>query len=446
MMGPPAPQDLMMQVDPAEAERRRLMMQQSGMQPPQQPQLQPPAPPQQPMPPDATLGQVNQVANGPSNIEQIFQQAQQLAARAYAPALRQPKGGEQKGLAWHLGNAASFGMMGLAEHDYNAKYNQIVEHDNQAIKLHAAKEAFDLTKEAAGIGQMGLKQQLAMANFQARLAGLNLQQQRFELDKLRAEMGLEEATSSPMPTAEQADTAEKLYGKKWTPNPLLGGSKGKWTDKGAGSYAAPGSPAAAALGGETMTPGALVEERAQKKNTAAAQGQREKVRATQTDEVLSNIGQVRSFLNDPEFEKATSLLPSAGGSGIAGIAKRQVAGPAYMALGSVKGDPRAAFLQSANRTIIPMVRVDAMGTKGMRINLAEISLLGDQLKKLGEGKMTQEEAKAFRARANNWLDTIEKRVKVAPQEEGAGATSTPSTTPSAPSGITPGGVKYRVIP
>jgi hypothetical protein len=275
MMGPPVPSNFMQQVDPAEEEKRRLIMQLTGMQqqqqqpqPQPQPQLQPPAPPPQPIAPDATLGQVNQVANGPSNIEQIFQQAQELAARAYAPALRQPKGGEQKGLAWHLGNAASFGMMGLAEHDYNAKYNQIVEHDNQAIRLHAAKEAFDLTKEAAGIGQMGLKQQLAMANFQARLAGLNLQQQRFELDKLRASMGIEEAGSSPMPTAEQADTARQLYGQEWTPDPRLGGGKGHYgpVKRTSPGYNPPaeGTPLAGALGGgEKKTPDQLLQERRQ---------------------------------------------------------------------------------------------------------------------------------------------------------------------------------------
>jgi len=159
------------------------------------------------------------------------------------------------------------------------------------------------------------------------------------------------------------------------------------------------------------------------------------------NEVGQNIVRVERFITDPQFDKAiASALPSGGGdTSIAGY-------PIGGALGNLKaranatplvgqfaakagaGDPDVKFLQSATREIIPLVRTDALGTAGLRINIPEITLLGDDLKRLASGNMTAEEAGKTKARLVDFLGQVKAQLaaSAAPRALTPSATSPPT--------------------
>lgn len=123
-------------------------------------------------------------------------------------------------------------------------------------------------------------------------------------------------------------------------------------------------------------------------------------------ETRKNIEAIRQYLNNPKFDSAVkSALPSTGGM-MGGVAAR--ASAATGGFGSIRsGDPDAAYLDQARSIIINQVRADALGTKGLRINLAELGLLGNRSQELANLNMTAPQALAWKKQYLGKLDQIE---------------------------------------
>src|SRR5262249_32542810 len=105
----------------------------------------------------------------------------------------------------------------------------------------------------------------------------------------------------------------------------------------------------------------------------------------------------------------------------------------------------------------------AAGSKGLRINIPEIELIGKDWKRLAAGKMNREEAAAFKRTFIKVYNQVVTGLggQAVPDESTESQTKTPANTPagtvtssSVPggggglpkSGTTSGGIQYRVLP
>jgi hypothetical protein len=218
---------------------------------------------------------------------------------------------------------------------------------------------------------------------------------------------------------------------------------------------------AAALGGggggapDTGRPGELPQDVARRK-AAAAKGLEKTTTedAAAAAETMRNMKLVESWLKDPMFDQAVKDMP--GGSALSASAG-SVIGPARAYLARKGGSPGATYLGTANTNVMPALRAMEAGAKNMRI---AGQVLGDfgvkkQMTQLQNYRMSQPEAQQFKK-------TLLDRFKQIRQQLGTGdatpdsttdtATSTtpPSTVgaptqPTGATGVTPGGVRFRVI-
>lgn len=183
--------------------------------------------------------------------------------------------------------------------------------------------------------------------------------------------------------------------------------------------------------------------------------------ATSAQEVSQNLDALERYYADPQFDTAIqaalpsskSILAPSGQGLLAGTIGRGKAianqGAGYFK--SATDDPNIQYLLSGTRNIIPLIRADAMGTKGMRINLAELNLMGEQAKRLSKMGMTAEEAGAYRDRLLNFVSQTRAQLAREAQKYGVPLPGDPQSglgpTPSQPgSTIAPGSISETAPP
>jgi len=201
------------------------------------------------------------------------------------------------------------------------------------------------------------------------------------------------------------------------------------------------------------------------KRAEAAQGEVETARQMNLNEVQTQGSSIVDWLNAPDFDRAiNNVLPSKETVGQTGGAA-QYFNPWVMKARGAVGDKQTIqdvqYIKSGLKNIVPAIRSMAAGSKGMRINIPEIELLGQQWKRLAAGQMNREEAAAFKKTFIKVYNQVVTGLggKAVGQESETSTTSTPSGTPattppsSVPtaggglptSGTTRGGVTWRQV-
>jgi len=439
-----------------------------------------------PTQPPPTLGQTNQ-AMQPSEIQQRFNQYLELTQAANAAAKRDYLPESTKpGL---LANILSFGMMGLADHDYRQAYNAAIDKHNSGVNALAAKQALDMTtqdmKSAHGdlgtqIQLMRLKMQMDQNDIGNLYRGLN-----YNINRQR----LEHADLVPPPKTPEERAAHWDVGEKWIADPnhpnfgrwtKVTGGDGAPSDTGDGGTGGPvipirppdpNSPLGKRLGtqpaptGGAPTGGApptgenlTTEQLNKRKAEEAAHAEVEKTRLMNLNEVETNGTAIINWLQAPDFNRAIGNVLQSKETSAATAGTAQYVNPWLMKARGAVGDKQTIqdvqYLKSGLKNIIPAIRALATGAKGMRINIPEIDLLGQQWKRLAAGQMNREEAAAFKRTFIKVYNQVTTGLggKPVPEESETSTTPTPtSTTPAAggaglpTSGTTRGGIQWRQV-
>src|SRR5262245_9361681 len=463
---------------------------------------QPPVAAPDPTQPPSTLGQTNQ-AMQPSEVRQRFNDYLQLTQAANAAAQRDYLPESSKpGL---LANLLTFGMAGAMDADYRRAYNAAIDRHNSGLNALAAKQALDMTTQDMKSAHGDIGTQIALMRLQ-------MQRDQNEINNVLKEYGLDlrtrtfergnlvEGPKTPEERAAHADIHEK-----WIPDPTYP-NRGRWTYMGpnwpgggqtdAGTAGgrgggdgnvvpirprppAPGSPLGNELGVKPSGGGAAggaaapptrpeemtTEQLNAQKRAEAAQGEVETARQMNLNEVQTQGSSIVDWLNAPDFDRAiNNVLPSKETVGQTGGAA-QYFNPWVMKARGAVGDKQTIqdvqYIKSGLKNIVPAIRSMAAGSKGMRINIPEIELLGQQWKRLAAGQMNREEAAAFKKTFIKVYNQVVTGLggKAVGQESETSTTSTPSGTPattppsSVPtaggglptSGTTRGGVTWRQV-
>jgi len=428
---------------------------------------------------------------------QLTQAANAAGKRDYLPESTKP------GL---LANLLTFGMAGAMDADYRRAYNAAIDRHNSGLNTLAAKQALDMTTQdmKSAHGDIGTQIQLLRLRMQMDQNEIGNLYRDANLGIRRAEFQRGELVPPPKTPEERA--AHWDVGEKWIADPdhpnfgrwtkVTGGggtpSGGATGGGGAGNVVpirprppAPDSPLGKELGtkpaptagapdgggaaaptGEDLTTAQLEARKAQQ----AAKGEVEKTRLMNLNEVETNGRGILNWLQAPDFNRAIgNVLPSKETSAATAGAAQYV-NPWVMkgrgALGDQQTIDDVQYIKSGLKNIIPAIRALATGAKGMRINIPEIELLGEQWKRLAAGRMNREEAAAFKTTFIKVYNQVVTGLGGKPvgQESETSRTPTsttppstggpPTTTPPAPagggaglptSGTTRGGVTWRQV-
>jgi hypothetical protein len=474
------------------------------------PQPPPQDPTQEPAPtPQTPLGTVTQAGMSPSEIQQRFNEYLKLTQAANATAKRDYLPEDTKpGI---LANVLTFGMAGAMDADYRRSYNAAIDAHNSKLNATAAHQALEMTNQdmRSAHGDLGqqinllrLKMQMDQNEFNNLIKGLGLklnlgryglQQQQFERGGLH-----------PPPKTPEERAALYDQGYVWQESPDYpglgtyvrpGGAGGGGTAGGGGGGAPggtvrpvdPNSPLGKELPGLAKkptgqpgqptapggpTPPLTTAQLNEQKAAQAAKAEADKVRTLSLNEVQTSGDSIVKWLQDPQFNRAiNNVLPSKETTAATGGLARY-GNPWVMSAKGWLGDKQTMddvqYLKSASGNIIKAIRSLSSGSKGLRINIPEIELLGQQWKRLASGQMNREEAAAFKRTFVKVYNQVVTGLggKAATEESETSKTNTPtstlppsSTTPStttppstagSPGGLpgtgtTRGGVQWRVV-
>jgi len=454
-----------------------------------------------PDPSQQPLGAVTQDAGlSPSEIKQRFNQYLQLTQAANAAGHRDYLPEDTKpGI---LANILTFGMAGAADADYRRAYNAAIDRHNSGLNVLAAKQALDMTNQDMRSAHGDLGQQINLLRLKMAMdqnefnnlikgLGINLRLKTYERGEL-----------VPPPKTPEERAAHWDVGEKWIADPDHP-NFGRWTKVGGDGGAAappargaqpnvamkppaPGSPlgnemgvkpsgaggaggTAGGGGGGTTDSGAdlTTEQLNARKAADAARAEAAKANALQLNEVQNSGAGIIKWLQAPDYNRAiNNVLPSKETSRqTAGVA--QAANPWVMSLRGAVGDQQTqddvAYIKNGLTKIVPAIKSLAAGSKGLRINIPEIELIGKDWKRLAAGKMNREEAAAFKRTFIKVYNQVVTGLggQAVPDESSESQTKTPANTPagtvtssSVPggggglpkSGTTSGGIQYRVLP
>src|SRR5262249_20187311 len=269
----------------------------------------------------------------PSDIRQRFNQYLELTQAANAAGHRDYLPEDTKpGI---LANILTFGMAGAADADYRRAYNAAIDRHNSGLNTLPAKQALDMTDQ-------DIKSQHGDLGTYIRLLGLQMQKDRFDLDKMYKDLNYNlqrdrynRGELVPPPKTPEERAAHWDVGEKWIADPdhpnfgrwtRVSGGGGTPSDPGGGGGPvvpirppAPDSPLGKRLGtqppptggapsggggapptGEDLT----TEELNRRKAAQAAQGEVEKTRLMNLNEVETNGGSILTWLQAPDFDRA----------------------------------------------------------------------------------------------------------------------------------------------
>jgi hypothetical protein len=298
--------------------------------------------PQQVPMPQGTLGQVvdQSQQQGPppdaGGAMSDYAEAIQAAQRVYAPAMRQPLPPESAPGA--LANILSFGMMGLAHHDYAAAYNAKVEQQNALVRAKIADTAIDLVQKKQEIAALGGKQNMAMLGLQMRLLGLENQAQATQLAEAHRQWQRDRGNTMPPVLSQEGQAGLDELGLGQEPQPGMGG-RVRLVPRPGGGWAAPGagSPMAQALGGDQAAPqsgggfAGLAERQAARKRQEEAAALEQKPLEAEDRKQISSMLRMRQLT-----QRALSEFSPAERAKFVGLANQPLNRIAQL----VKGDPR----------------------------------------------------------------------------------------------------------
>jgi len=445
--------------------------------------------------PPATLGDTGDRLQ-PSDIRQRFNQYLELTQAANAAGHRDYLPEDTKpGI---LANILTFGMAGAADADYRRAYNAAIDRHNSGLNTLAAKQALDMTDQ-------DIKSQHGDLGTYIRLLGLQMQKDRFDLDKMYKDLNYNlqrdrynRGELVPPPKTPEERAAHWDIGEKWIADPDHP-NFGRWTKvDGSGGAAAPpprggaepnvamkpptpdsplgkemnvnlpAAPGSAGAGGAGGAGQDLTTEQLNARKAAdAARAEAAKANALQLNEVQNSGTGIIKWLQAPDYNRSiNNVLPSKETSRqTAGVA--QAANPWVMAVRGAVGDQQTlddvAYIKTGLKNIVPAIRSLAAGAKGLRINIPELDLMGRDWKRLAAGKMNREEAAAFKRTFIKVYNQVVTGLggQAVPDESTESQTKTPANTPagtvtssSVPgqtgglpqSGTTSRGHTWRVLP
>lgn len=425
---------------------------------------------QQPLVPGGggqTLGTAQAMGQPANDLLQAYMQALQTTTAMVEPAMRRPIPPQPgPSLAATLGTFGIANLKHMADEATRREQNYVNDQQNRVLQMKAADLAMQAVNSQARSAAIAGQQTMAQARMAIDMAKLGIDMNRAKWDEVLNQHRQIVNETFPAPTSIDQARQYRAQGlgplrsvpNRWgrpeqdTGGPILPRSPtGGYRDL--GEPPAPGSPAATTLGdvggggGGTrpadMREGELPEEYAARKDAEdKARAAAAQQKTTANLEIDRNARLVESWLQNPKTDQAfaATLLPAFASS---------VAGPLYMRIQRKKGETgAAAYLETARTNILPALRALEGGTKGMSMRggqtMEQIGLV-KQFERIANGEASLGEAKQFKQTVLDRLKEVREQMGAPAPEERGGGGPTPLTQPTGATGVTPGGIRFRVI-